>query len=114
MERGPAWTGTPDRSGRTVTELDWQDTVDGGLFAHVGAATYLICRSPRLPGVFKWSVFATHVEAEQTLTYLGWGHDVDDAKELVQLVVDSPIGDDSARMEWMRRHNRELADEVAP
>lgn len=101
-----------------MSELEWQDSGDGGLIARAGAASYLIYRSPRLPGVYKWSVHATHVEAEQdengdtTLTYLGWGHDVDDAKVLAQLVVDAPLGDDSARMEWMRRHNRELADEV--
>lgn len=103
----------------TVTELEWQDSGDGGLIARAGAASYLIYRESRLPNVFKWSVFVTHVEAEQdengdtTLTYLGWGHDVDDAKQLVQLVAGAPLGDDTARMEWMRRHQRELATEVA-
>lgn len=102
-----------------VTELDWQDSGDGGLIARAGAASYLMWSESVMPDIQKWRVYATHVEAEPdengdtTLMYLGWGHDVDDAKALAQLVVDAPLGDDSARLEWMRRHNRELADEVA-
>ncbi|MCV7255686.1 hypothetical protein H7J86_26325 [Mycobacterium hackensackense] len=102
-----------------MTPLEWVDD-DGWLVARDGAVTYFIASSWKvLPTAEKFDVLLTHAEMERgddgepVLLYRGWGHDVDDAKRLVELIRNAPVGDDSARLEWMRQHQRELAAEVA-
>lgn len=99
--------------------LQWTVNQHGEHTATIGATTYLISLGIHMvPWVKKWKVYLTHVEmgrdenGDTDLLYRGWGHDLDDAKALAQLIADSPIGDDTARMEWNRSHAREFATET--
>ncbi|MCV7230679.1 hypothetical protein [Mycolicibacterium komossense] len=98
--------------------LAWTQGGGGEWLARSGATTYAVISSWRLPDVRKWDVWISHAEmrgadGDEILKYQGWGHDVDDAKALAQLIADAPIGGaNELVLEWMRRHQRELAEEV--
>lgn len=98
--------------------LVWSEDEPGTWIAQSGATTFVIAAGWRLPDVRKWNVYLSHAEMERgddglaILKYQGWGHDLEDAQSLAQLICDAPLGDDSARLEWMRRHQAELATEV--